>query len=124
MSGNLLGDSLEIFSFKTYNIDSLGEVSGEVEIASSLDSISTPYLVFRNVEGDFEYTQPVKQRNFKFSLPGGKYLLAGFIDSNQNGRYDPGYLKPWRLAETYAIYPDTIRIRPRFETADIEFKFR
>jgi hypothetical protein len=57
-------------------------------------------------------------------LPGGKYLMSGFIDSDLDGERDNGSIHPFRLAETAASYPDTISVRPRFETTGITFEFR
>jgi hypothetical protein len=57
-------------------------------------------------------------------LPGSKYLLSGFIDSDLDGKKGKGSIDPFRLAETSASYPDTIAVRPRFETAEIKFEFK
>jgi len=124
LSGNILGDSAEVFTFATYDIDSLGEISGTIAYTHDTDLTVVPYLIFHGVDGAFEYVQSIDNEHFKTRLPGGKYFLSGFLDKNENGRHDPGSLIPWYPAETYSIYPDTIRVRPRFETSDINFEFK
>jgi len=120
-AGNLLGDSLIQYSFSIYNHDSLGSVSGKVEISPYLDTAGLVYLTFSR-DGKEILHRPVTGNSFNFELPPGKYVLDGFIDKNVNGVQDFGGLFPFRYSETSAHYPDTIRVRARFETSGIEFK--
>lgn len=124
LSGNKVGDSIMQYGFKTYDKDSMGSVSGEIAFASNLDTAGTPFLIFSTKSGVEIIKERVTGNQFDFLLPPGKYLLSGFIDRNKNDRQDYGSLFPFRYAETSSFYPDTIRVRARFETADIEFLFR
>ena len=123
LSGNSAGDSLMTYRFNTYNADSLGSVSGTIGFGPTLDTTGIPYLVFSGKTKE-TIKIPVLNRQFDFSLPPGKYILRGFLDRNADGAQDPGSLFPFRYAETAMIYPDTIRVRARFETAGIEVNFK
>jgi hypothetical protein len=121
MAGNRAGDSIRTYIFKTYSQDSLGSVSGTVAINSDIDTAGIPYLKFKSVTDNKAFTFSIMGKHFNFQLPSGKYILNGFIDRDANGRQDFGSLFPLKLAETGAVYPDTVRIRSRFESAGIEF---
>ncbi len=123
LAGNSVGDSISVFKFNTYDSDSLGEASGQIEYGLPIDSNVISYLTFGEVSNKKRFTQRVSGNHFSFNLPSGKYLLSGFIDSNNNGNYDSGSLFPFGLAETMALGADTIRVRARFETAGLIFKF-
>jgi len=124
LSGNLLGDSLTQLEFSTLGADSLGSISGEVTI--SLDDRATKpvTLKFRNASSKQVFDLTVSRGQFTIDLPAGKYLLSGFIDSDNDGELGNGSLIPLRLSETEAHYNDTISVRARFETAGILFEFR
>ncbi|MEW5995479.1 MAG: Ig-like domain-containing protein, partial [Candidatus Zixiibacteriota bacterium] len=123
-AGNLLGDSLRSFFFSTMDPDSLGAVSGEIIIEYPDRRTKPVRLAFSQVGGRLTYNVKATEGNFSASLPAGKYLLTGFIDSNLNGEQDHGSIHPLALAETGAAHPDTIVVRARFETARIQFVFR
>jgi len=61
---------------------------------------------------------------FKFSVKPGKYVMSGYLDRDGNGKYDFGTLKPFKYSENYFNYPDTIRVRARFESAGIELHIK
>jgi Bacterial Ig-like domain len=124
MAGNPAGDSIKIYSFKTYSQDSLGSVSGTVAMNYDIDTVAIAYLRFKSVADNRVFIFAVMGKHIDIQLPSGKYILDGFIDSNANGRQDFGSLFPLKLAETGAVYPDTVRIRSRFESTGIEFIFK
>ncbi len=124
LSGNPLGDSITTYKFRTYNEDSLGSISGEVKTDSSIDGNSTPYIIFTKITGQEILRTAVDGRAFNYSMPPGKYFLKGFLDRNNNGKHDLGSLIPFEYSETTAFYPDTIRVRARFETSGIELIFK
>ena len=123
-AGNKAADSVIQFKFATYDEDSLGSVSGTIHIDSAGDLSGVPVLIFKSAAGSEKFMQSFPNNVFQMSLPPGKYFLSGFLDRNHNGRHDHGILFPFDFAETYAAYADTIRVRARFETADIQFDFR
>jgi uncharacterized protein (DUF2141 family) len=51
-----------------------------------------------------------------FQLPAGLYGLRIFDDENRNGSWDGGLLSPYSRRERIAWIPDTIRVRPRWDT--------
>lgn len=124
LSGNNLGDSISVFRFSTYDSDSLGEASGIVEYSFQADSNPVSYITFKNISGKQQFTRKAVDDRFNFRLPPGKYLLTGYIDSNNNGLYDSGSLVPFGLAESMAFSTDTVRVRARFETAGLVFEFK
>ncbi len=121
LAGNKAGDSVKIFSFNTYNKDSLGSISGSISYSGDVDSSGLLYLQFHLIEQAKKFVLPTPGKSFSYQLPPGKYLLSGYIDRNDNGRQDPGKLDPFEFSETSANYPDTIKVRARFETAGVEF---
>jgi hypothetical protein len=124
LAGNTLGDSTKEYSFTTLASDSLGSIAGEVVIKIAGKESDPVVLSFRALPGQSTYDVTVPGRKFTVDLPGGKYLMSGFIDSDLDGERDNGSIYPFRLAETMASYPDTIIVRPRFETTGITFEFR
>lgn len=121
---NMLGDSLRTYAFGIYDPDSLGSVSGDIIIADSAKEGAPVVLAFESSAGDFADTITVQSGTFSVALPSGRYLIRGFIDSDRNGEISNGSLFPYRLSETRAVYPDTVAVRARFETAGIEFEFK
>lgn len=123
LAGNRLGDSVVNYRFDTYNHDSLGSVAGKISFGTAVDTSGTPYITFATVKGQEIISEPVIDKTFNLELPPGKYFLSGFLDRNNNGEQDYGTLFPFDYAETSSRLPDTIRVRARFETSGIEFKF-
>ncbi len=72
----------------------------------------------------FYQTAEVYENHFKFEriLP-GKYFLSGYMDLNHNQAFDLGLVNPYSPMEPFAVYPDTIYVRSRWETEGIELKF-
>ncbi len=123
-AGNVLGDSLTVYTFSTINIDSLGSVSGTVAIDLPDEKSDAVLLTLSAVGSSQQFTVTPRAGAFSIDLPAGKYVVSGFIDRDDNGRLSLGTIHPFRLAETQAVYPDTVAVRARFETAGIEFHFR
>lgn len=65
-----------------------------------------------------------KDKSFTLSkiLP-GKYLLNSFIDKNKNGKYDSGSVKPFKFAEKFTFYPDTLNLRARWPIVDVSIEY-
>jgi hypothetical protein len=124
LSGNKLGDTLRDYRFSTLNVDSLGSISGDILVRIRSKASAPVVLSFNNIGSRQKYPLTVTGTAFKIDVPAGKYLLSGFIDSNNNGKRDLGTIFPYEYAETAASYPDTIAVRARFETAGAEFEFK
>ncbi len=124
LSGNPAGDSTWRYRFRTYNIDSLGTVTGTASIGPAIDTSGSLMLVFSPVKGKSRFERRISGKTFETILPPGKYLLFGYMDDNKNDREDAGSLFPFVFSESRAAYPDTIRVRARFETAGIDFRIK
>jgi hypothetical protein len=124
LAGNLLGDSIRTYKFSTLNTDSLGSASGIVSSDMANKKQVVREMSFRNIAGPLSYNFRFESDTFNVKLPAGKYLASGYLDQNNNGKRDLGMLRPYKLAESFARFGDTITVRARFETAGIEFKFK
>lgn len=123
-AGNVMGDSLIEYPINLLDNDSLGTVSGEIDIIIEDKTKDPVALEFLKIENNQRFNLPVSGHRFNIDLPTGKYLLSGFIDSDLDGRRGAGSLYPYRYSETAASYLDTITVRARFETTGIFFEFR
>ncbi|MFZ1685325.1 MAG: Ig-like domain-containing protein [Candidatus Zixiibacteriota bacterium] len=124
LAGNKCADSTLIFKFATINPDSLGSVSGTISVDYAERAKAPLVLKFHEVGGKYDLVRTFARRQFDVSLPAGKYLLSGYLDSNGNHIRDLGSVWPYLPAETGAISMDTITVRARFETTGIEFKVK
>lgn len=123
IAGNRLGDSARVHFFNVIDADSLGSISGQTIVALVGKENDLVRMTFQKVGGrTFDLT--ATPGAFRIELPGGRYLLSGFVDSDGDSVKSPGSFRPYLPAETMAIYPDTIAVRARFETAEIQFEFR
>ncbi len=53
----------------------------------------------------------------------GKYLLWGFNDRDRRREYDGGEAYPYKPAERFAVYPDTLKIRIRWPLEGVQLRF-
>lgn len=94
-------------------------VSGKV--VNDDDSANT-FVVLKSVPPEKNlYKQKVKSNktfNINKIVP-GKYLLWGFIDSNKDSLYSYGSVKPFKHAEKFTFYPDTLNLRARWPVGEI-----
>jgi hypothetical protein len=124
LAGNKCPDSAFTFKFATVNPDSLGSVSGTISVEYAERAKAPLVLKFHEIGGKYDLVRTFARHQFDASLPAGKYLLSGFLDSNGNHIRDLGSVWPYLTAETGAISPDTVTVRARFETTGIEFKVK
>jgi hypothetical protein len=63
----------------------------------------------------------VDERNFfqVVWLPEGQYQIGAFLDLDDNTKYSAGRLIPFQYSEPFTVKEDTIRIRKRWEVANI-----
>jgi len=121
MSGNLLGDSLVSFPFSTMHADSLGWISGQVTVTISGKELDPVRLEFTNLSTYQDYFASADSLSYKLAVPGGKYVVKGFVDSDRDSTLSGGSLFPFRSAETFFRFDDTIAVRARFETDGVDF---
>jgi len=124
--GNIsLIDSIFGSSFVTLDPDTLGSVSGKVEIEEEDDS-ATVVLTLWSLDQDKLLYQITTHRSglflFERVLP-GKYFLSGYLDLNEDENLTLGEPELFSPSEPFLIYPDTIYVRSRWETEGIGLKF-
>jgi hypothetical protein len=123
--GNPFADTSFKLIFSTVDPDTLSSISGRVEnlsqnkgeIVIDLKKLEKPEL---------SYEKRLKEPgDFKFeSVFPGKYNLKAYLDLNGNGILDLGKPLPFEPAEPEIFYPDTLNLRPRWETEGVILKFR
>ena len=123
LNGNLLGDSLREYSISIIDSDSVGSVSGEIEIMLEPRKADPVRLTLTKLDTKQVFEFAAEGHEFKAVLPAGKYQLSGFIDSDLDGDRGMGSFFPYRFSESSAVYPDTIAVRARFETTGILLVF-
>ena len=119
-------DSMVTSGFVTMNPDTFGTVSGRVVINNETGTAESLILTLWQPKenGLFYQTAVVDSNHFRFEriLP-GKYFLSGYIDLNHNQAFDLGLVNPYSPMEPFAVYPETIYVRSRWETEGVELKF-
>jgi len=123
-AGQVVGDSLSDYSFSTIDSNSLGSISGEVRISIPIKEDAPVILTLTNISKKTEYKLHVTDKTFNIDVLSGSYLLSAHVDSNNDDEFDNGSVNPHRYAETLANYPDTIKVRARFETTGIIFDIK
>ena len=113
-----LKDSLNIISFKTSKFKKFGNFMGDLEDVldsvmvielSSLDNISKKFQTNVNLDGSFKMSK----------VPEGDYSIRVYADVDRNNKFSHGTLNPYKPAEWFETYPDTINIRGNW---DLEMK--
>ena len=113
-----LKDSLNIISFKTSKFKKFGNFMGDLEDVldsvmvielSSMDNISKKFQTNVNLDGSFKMSK----------VPEGDYSIRVYADVDKNNKFSHGTLNPYKPAEWFETYPDTINIRGNW---DLEMK--
>ena len=122
VNGNKV-DSVFQSKFTTSNELDFSGASGTVsELGDSLNTI----VVLQNAAQEkLSYTSELGTKrtfDFKKVVP-GKYLLWGFVDRNNNKKYDFGTVKPFTYSEEFKFYPDTLNLRARWPVGDVNISF-
>ncbi len=127
LSGNHFRDSLWTRKFSTVDEKSLGSIKGEVRDDSS-GARGKIYILASNISN----TQ-VKPRRLVLGTPGpfvldrvieGRYTISAFRDADGDGSYSYGVPFPFRPAERFAIFADTLRVRARWPLEGVVISFR
>ncbi len=122
--GRGFGDSLHVHHFSTWDWADLGEITGTVRTNNPdwkrMIVTATPFTDKQKhytVRGEIGKTYQIS------FLPGGLYKVNALVDVNENGELDGGSTVPFRFAEPYLIFPDTVKVRKRWTTEGIDFHF-
>jgi hypothetical protein len=120
--GNFCADSLTSFSFRTLDLENTGGISGRINrftpdlnvVAESIEKRAKIYQT-KATQGEAQ---------FRFTdLPSGLYRLWLYQDADRNEHFSYGGLDPFRFAEPFVLHPDTVRVRPRWETENIRLEW-
>ena len=115
-------DSVYKYKFTTTSELDFSGISGKVMIDSDTNDV---IVVLESSDKNTNiYKQKIdKQKNFNINkvLP-GKYLLWSFIDKDKNGKYTFGSVYPFKYAEEFKFYPDTLNLRARWPVGDVILK--
>jgi len=113
-AGNYAVDTL--MNYQVVNPDTLSAISGTVSLADT----SAPgriYISARQlVKGGYSCSTilPKAGQYVLADMLPGLYVLEAFRDSDGNGRYSFGTIIPYKTAEPFTVFPDTIKIRSRW----------
>ena len=117
-------DSVYQYKFRTINGLDFTGISGTVE---NVDFTKNPYLILQGLdEAKVTYQQELKgsaKFNFDRALA-GKYSLWGYYDTDSSKTYSYGKSFPYKPAEQFYFYPDTINLRPRWSVTNAKFIFK
>ena len=115
-------DTVTVISFTTIEADSLAtSIQGG---ASCLENEHQLTWVFKPVQAksNRSFFSPNRGGQFYYdSIPAGRGTIGYFIDRNKNNIIDKGHLFPWIAPEPYAVSPDTIEARARWDIEGIRF---
>lgn len=120
--GKVLADSVVSHYFTTVPFRELGEISGRVRFQRETNKRAR--LKLRSLKKRQTVFEAVAKPSGAFRLeniPEGKYLLSGYLDENEDGRYTPGTLVPFHFSEPFSFSSDTIQVRKRWETENVIF---
>ncbi len=120
--GATFGDSLLIHNFKIISLKQLGEISGNVSINQQVSPVFINFKALKRKKSIYHLYIPAPGKFYKPYLPGGKYLADSFLDVDENGRYSYGKLSPFTYAEPFLFLEDTISVRSRWETSDVNIE--
>ncbi|OGC00836.1 hypothetical protein A2V82_01975 [candidate division KSB1 bacterium RBG_16_48_16] len=122
-AGNALADTLFKKSFKTLNPDTLSSISGRIHDADSLAKGRFHIRAAEKKGGEYAiWTENDAVYSFKNVMP-GLYTLEIFRDEDEDGRFSYGQPFPYRPADRFYVYSDTIDVRSKWpnEGNDIIF---
>lgn len=124
--GAALKDSagMGYYPFDTWPWEELGEISGTVRTAKAgWDQALLEAVAFSGSKESFKTVAATNNPYQIPFLPEGTYQVTATIDVNRNRRFDRGSTVPFRYAEPFLIYRDTVTVRKRWTTDGIDFFF-
>jgi len=123
-SDNPATDSTWVKGFQVIDPAQRGSITGAVKGFAGAPVIAAARTV--NSRGLDDRFVPVNADG-TYTIEGlqpDSYVVWAFLDMNENRQFDHGSLQPFRFAERFVVFPDTVDVRPRWETAGLDIKFR
>ncbi|MGK9367877.1 Ig-like domain-containing protein [Melioribacter sp. Ez-97] len=116
IAGNTV-DSVLTVNFTTASDLEFSAVSGNIVCNSDTSDI---YVVLKSIESGKSYLKKTDANKFEVNkvLP-GKYIMWLFVDKDGDGGYSYGSVKPFKFAERFNYYPDTLNLRARWPVGDL-----
>jgi hypothetical protein len=114
-AGNRIKDSTAHIAFQTMDLRSTGTIDGQIlDVPSTGPAVITAHSV--DMTPPRKNTLTVKSGNTfgMKELLEGKYRIDGYRDEDSNGQYSPGRPYPFKHAERFGVYPDTVKVRARW----------
>ena len=119
--GNPSADSLVTIGFKTLDAEKTGSISGQVGnsvadlkvVLERLGKGGRSWQTAADGEGQFKLVQ----------LPAGEYRLWLYQDKDRNERFSAGRFDPFTYSEPFMPGLDTVRVRARWETENVNLQF-
>jgi hypothetical protein len=124
---NLLNTSLKYFysvQFSVLEQSSAGKVNGSVR--NTYDPGHSAVVKLYNNNNKFiNYTTAVRgDSTFSFPIVAeGIYTMFSFIDSDDNGRYSGGEVKPFKPAEKFIVYSKDMKVRGTWSVDNVFLTF-
>ena len=124
--GNSYPDSVVSFSYQTSDQQNLSSISGDIK--DNLQNASGRIFISLNKITDRKITRVVQldsTTSFRFdNLLEGRYTISAYRDEDGNGCYTTGKPFPFRSAERFVVYPDTLKVRARWPLEGILIEFK
>lgn len=113
--GNRFRDTTMRVAFQTMDLRNTGTIDGQIlDLQPRGAAVVTAHSVDMTPPRSATLVVP-KGNVFGFKdLLEGKYRLEGYRDEDGNGMYSPGLPYPYRPAERFGVYPDTVKVRARW----------
>ena len=123
-AGNASNDSVFAISFRTIATDTLGFLSGELsdEKEKATGAFHLEAVKIGSEKERYE-TIVTEEGQYTWGLFPGSYILSAFRDEDGNDRLSLGQVQPFVPAERIASYPDTVTVRSRWTTEEINWRF-
>lgn len=122
-AGNKL-DSAYQYKFKTISGSDFTGISG---VLKNVDLNKRPVLILQGIDTDKNiYTCSLLTDN-RFNIDRvipGKYVMWAYLDVDSSGSYTFGSIKPFKPAEEFSFYPDTLDLKARWVQSDLLFEFK
>lgn len=121
--GNRRNDSTSAFVITIDDPENYGSIQGNVAGVGEKRVVIQAHNVTDNKQAPKKVNVTREGQFFLSRLPEGRYVLKVFEDINDNFTHDAGKPFPFRRAERFSFYPDTIRVRPRWPIDGVMVKF-
>ena len=122
--GNASDDSVFVVSFRTLSADTLGFILGEFfdgkEGAAGAFHIEAVHIGRKKERTEMMVPE---EGPYTWGLLPGSYTLSAFRDEDGNGRLSLGQVQPFVPAERIVSHPDTLTVRSRWTTEEINLEF-